>query len=65
MNHGFLDRQRASALMAQRGIDALIVVQPENFRYATGAHPGFVSSWRRAGTQMPPGSAQPLSTTER
>jgi Xaa-Pro aminopeptidase len=52
MNHGFLDRNRASALMAQRGIDALIVVQPENFRYATGAHPGFPSSWRRAGTQI-------------
>ena len=37
---GFLDRGRAQALMERAGIDALVVLQPENFVYATGATPG-------------------------
>jgi Xaa-Pro aminopeptidase len=45
-------RKRARAMMAASDIDALVVVQPENFRYITGAHPGFASAWRRAGTQI-------------
>jgi Xaa-Pro aminopeptidase len=45
-------RRRAQAMMAASGLDALVVVQPENFRYITGAHPGFASAWRRAGTQI-------------
>jgi Xaa-Pro aminopeptidase len=52
MTGGFLDRKRASELMQGAGLDALVVVQPENFRYATGAHPGFPASWRRAPTQI-------------
>jgi Xaa-Pro aminopeptidase len=39
-------------MMAATGLDALVVVQPENFRYITGAHPGFAAAWRRAGTQI-------------
>ncbi|MBS7699872.1 MULTISPECIES: Xaa-Pro peptidase family protein [unclassified Chelatococcus] len=49
---GYMNRARCAASLKAEGIDALVVVQPENFRYVTGSHPGFLSSWRRAGTQM-------------
>lgn len=61
---GYMDRKRCEALLGAERIDALVIVQPENFRYATGAHPGFLSSWRRAGTQaaLVPGPAdRPLA----
>ena len=49
---GFIDRTRASALMRAAGIDALVVLQPENFQYATGAAPGVAAMFRRAGAAM-------------
>ncbi len=52
MKGGFLDRQRAEALMRAAGIDALVVLQPENFSYATGATPGVAALWRRAGAAI-------------
>ncbi|MFP5508380.1 MAG: M24 family metallopeptidase [Alphaproteobacteria bacterium] len=45
----FLDRARAQTLMAEAGIDALILLSPEAFRYATGAPAGVATMWRRAG----------------
>lgn len=44
-----LDRERARSLMARAGIDALVLFQPENFRYATGQPGGVATMWRRAG----------------
>jgi len=52
MKGGFLDRRRAEALMRAAGIDALVVLQPENFTYATGATPGVAALWRRAGAAL-------------
>jgi len=52
MQTGFVDRERAAGLMAAQGLDALVVVQPENFLYATGAGAGFAALWRRAGSSM-------------
>ena len=46
---GFLDRRRASRLMRERGLDALVLAQPESIQYATGAFPGVATHWRRAG----------------
>ena len=45
----FLDRARAQTLMEDAGIDALILLSAEGFRYATGAHAGVATMWRRAG----------------
>src|SRR6476646_788811 len=45
----FLDHSRARRLMQQAGIDALVLFQPENFSYATGAGGGVASMWRRGG----------------
>jgi Xaa-Pro aminopeptidase len=49
---GFIDRGRAERLMRAAGIDALVIVQPENFAYATGAAPGVAAFWRRAGAAI-------------
>jgi Xaa-Pro dipeptidase len=46
---GFLDRSRASRLMAERELDAIVLIQPESIVYAAGAHPGVATLWRRAG----------------
>ena len=35
--------------MAEAGLDGLILLSPENFRYATGAEAGVGTMWRRAG----------------
>lgn len=48
----FVDRQRAQLLLAEAGIDALLVVQPENFAYVTGGPPGIAALWRRAGAAI-------------
>ncbi|MBI1218987.1 MAG: M24 family metallopeptidase [Rhodobacteraceae bacterium] len=45
----FLDRPRAERIMAAEGLDALILLSPESFRYATGAEPGVATMWRAAG----------------
>lgn len=44
-----LDRTRASQLMHAAGIDALLLLSPESFTYATGAPAGVATMWRRAG----------------
>lgn len=49
MPQGFLDRRRAGRLMAEQGLDALVLAAPESITYATGAFPGVASFWRRAG----------------
>jgi Xaa-Pro aminopeptidase len=35
--------------MEERGLDALVLSQPESITYATGAFPGVATFWRRAG----------------
>jgi hypothetical protein len=35
--------------MAEQGLDALVLAQPESFRYTTGAFPGVATFWRRVG----------------
>jgi Xaa-Pro dipeptidase len=35
--------------MAEQGVDALVLAQPESITYATGGFPGVASYWRRAG----------------
>ena len=35
--------------MAEQGLDALVLAQPESIKYATGAFPGVATYWRRAG----------------
>ncbi|WP_454747996.1 M24 family metallopeptidase [Ciceribacter selenitireducens] len=44
-----IDRTRAERLMQQAGIDALLLFQPEAFRYAVGAPAGVATMWGRAG----------------
>ncbi|WP_426125817.1 M24 family metallopeptidase [Pararhizobium sp. PWRC1-1] len=44
-----LDRTRASKVMETAGIDALLLLSPESFTYATGAPAGVATMWRRAG----------------
>ncbi len=44
-----LDRTRASKAMEAAGIDALLLLSPESFTYATGAPAGVATMWRRAG----------------
>ena len=46
---GFLDRHRATRLMQEAGLDAIVLSQPESIVYATGAFPGVATYWRRAG----------------
>ena len=46
---GFLDRRRASRLMREHGLSAVVLAQPESIVYATGAFPGVATFWRRAG----------------
>ncbi|MBP1858650.1 M24 family metallopeptidase [Rhizobium herbae] len=44
-----LDRTRATRLMEIAGLDALLLLSPESFTYATGAPAGVATMWRRAG----------------
>ena len=44
-----LDRMRAEKLMREIGIEALILLSPESFSYATGAQAGVATMWRRSG----------------
>ena len=46
---GYLDRRRASQLMMNEGLSALVLCQPESISYAAGAFPGVATFWRRAG----------------
>ncbi|GAB4187228.1 MAG: Xaa-Pro peptidase family protein [Thalassobaculales bacterium] len=45
----YLDRARAGRLMAEDGLDALVLLSPEGFAYATGVPGGPAFMWRRAG----------------
>ncbi len=45
----YLDRPRAETLMSEANLDALILLSPESFYYATGAMAGVATMWRRAG----------------
>lgn len=47
-----LDRPRASRLMRAQGIDALLLFQPEAFRWATGLDAGVAAMWRRGGASV-------------
>lgn len=47
-----IDRRRASRLMAAAGLDALVLFQPEAFRYAIGAPAGVATMWGRAGSAI-------------
>jgi Xaa-Pro dipeptidase len=61
---GFLDRHRATRLMQQQGLDALVLSQPESISYATGAFPGVATYWRRAGAAfvvVPADASAPLT----
>ncbi len=44
-----LDRQRAMRLMQAGRLDALLLLTPESFSYATGAPAGVATMWRRSG----------------
>ena len=43
-----LDRQRAARLMALAEIDALVLFQPEAFRYAIGLDTGVAGMWLKS-----------------
>ncbi len=45
----YLDRKRAETLMSDNNLDALILLSPESFYYATGAPAGVATMWRTAG----------------
>lgn len=45
----YVDRARAGRLMVQAGLDALVLLTPEGFAYATGVPGGPAFMWRRAG----------------
>ena len=45
----YLDRARAQRLMQEAGLDALVLLTPEGFAYATGVPGGPAFMWRRAG----------------
>jgi Xaa-Pro aminopeptidase len=49
---GDIDRGRAQQLMGEVGMDALVLFQPEAFRYAVGAHAGVATMWGRAGSAI-------------
>lgn len=47
-----IDRKRAARLMAEAGLDALVLFQPEAFQYAIGAPAGVATMWGRAGAAI-------------
>ncbi|CAH0342200.1 Methionine aminopeptidase 1, mitochondrial [Rhizobium sp. CECT 9324] len=47
-----LDRMRAQRLLQAEAADALVLFQPEAFRYATGASAGVATMWGRAGSAI-------------
>lgn len=48
----FMDRHRVQKLLTAEGLDALVLFQPENFRYATGLTAGVATMWGRAGSAI-------------
>lgn len=49
MMQPYLNRQRAASLLQQANLDALIIAEPEGFKYATGINPGVPALFRRSG----------------
>ncbi|MBA8797108.1 MULTISPECIES: M24 family metallopeptidase [Agrobacterium] len=47
-----IDRGRAHQLMREAEIDALVLFQPEAFRYAVGAPAGVATMWGKAGSAI-------------
>lgn len=47
-----IDRARAERLLRDAGLDALVLFQPEAFRYAVGAPAGVATMWGRAGAAI-------------
>ncbi|MDQ0134633.1 Xaa-Pro aminopeptidase [Neorhizobium galegae] len=47
-----IDRRYAERLMGQARLDALVIFQPEAFRYAIGAAAGVATMWGRAGAAI-------------
>lgn len=47
-----IDRSRAQQLMREAEIDALVLFQPEAFRYALGAPAGVATMWGKAGSAI-------------
>jgi Xaa-Pro aminopeptidase len=61
---GYLNRHRASILMREQGLSALVLAQPESITYASGTFAGVASFWRRAGAAfllVPADPASPLA----
>lgn len=48
----YMDRHRVQELLTAEGLDALVLFQPENFRYATELTPGVATMWGRAGSAI-------------
>lgn len=62
MTEPYLNRDRAASLLRAAGLDALIIAEPEGFKYATGASPGVPALFRRTGAAfavIPADPAQP------
>ncbi|OED43799.1 hypothetical protein AB833_03035 [Chromatiales bacterium (ex Bugula neritina AB1)] len=60
----YLDRSRAEKLLDEANLDALILLSPESFYYATGAAPGVATMWRTAGAVaalIPSSASEPES----
>jgi Xaa-Pro aminopeptidase len=47
-----IDRRHAENLMREAGLEALVIFQPEAFRYAIGAPAGVATMWGRAGSAI-------------
>ncbi|MFD2650462.1 M24 family metallopeptidase [Brucella rhizosphaerae] len=47
-----IDRGRTQSLLEAEGLDALVLFQPENFRYATSVAAGVATMWGRAGSAI-------------
>ena len=48
----YMDRHRVQELLTAEALDALVLFQPENFRYATGIAAGVATMWGRAGSAI-------------
>lgn len=48
----YMDRHRVQELLTAEGLDALVLFQPENFRYVTGVAAGVATMWGRAGSAI-------------
>ncbi|ERM00393.1 hypothetical protein Q644_05080 [Brucella intermedia 229E] len=62
----YMDRHRAQELLTAEGLEALVLFQPENFRYATGIAAGVATMWGgRAGSAIAlvPADASTRSST--